>query len=43
MAILKNQRLLIIELLSLRETAYFAQEYLDQSKIMNVFVENIKE
>ena len=40
---LKNQRLLIIEHSDLKKMAYFAREYLDLSKIMNVYVENIKE
>ena len=40
---LKNQRLLIIEPLSLKKTAYFVQEFLVLSKITNVYVENTKE
>ena len=40
---LKNQRLLIIEHSDLKKTAYFAREYLDPLKIMNVYVANIKE
>ena len=40
---LKNQRLLITELLDPKRTVYFVHEYLDQLKIMNVYVENIRE
>ena len=40
---LKNQKLLIIEHLDQKRMVYFAQEYLDQLKTMNVYVENTKE
>jgi hypothetical protein len=40
---LKNLRLSITEHLDLKKTVYSAPEYLDRLKIMNVYVENIKE
>ena len=40
---LKNPKQLIIEHLNLKKMVYFVREYLAQLKIMNVFVENIKE
>jgi len=39
----KNQKQLIIELLSLKKTAFFVLRFLALLKIMNAFVENIKE
>ena len=40
---LKSQKQLIIELLDLKKMVCFVQEYLDQLKIMNVYVANIRE
>ena len=40
---LRNQKPLIIELLSLREMVYFVQRFLAQQKIMNAYVESIKD
>ncbi len=40
---IKSQKLLITELSNLRGMAYSVQEFLDQLKIMNAYVENIKE
>ena len=39
----KNQKQLITELLDQKKMDYFVQEFLVQSKIMNVYVENIRE
>ena len=39
----KNPKLLITELLNLKETAYFVQKYLDLLRIMNVSVVSTKE
>ena len=40
---IKNLKLSTTELLDLKKMVYFALEYLDLSKTMNVYVENIKE
>ena len=40
---LKNLKQLITGLLDQKKMDYFVREYLVQSKIMNVYVENIKE
>ena len=40
---IKNPKPSTIELLNLKEADYFVQEFLDQSKIMNAYVENIRE
>ena len=39
----KNPKQLITEHLDQKKMVYFVQEFLDQLKIMNVCVENIKE
>jgi len=40
---LKNLKQLITERLDLKKMDYFVVEFLDQLKIMNVYVENTKE
>ena len=40
---IKNLKQLITEHLDQKKMVYFVQEFLDQSKIMNVYVGNIKE
>ena len=39
----RSQKRLITELLDLKKMVCFVQEYLDQLKIMNVYVVNIRE